>query len=118
MNLAILRQIRTTYRNSLKKSKTDYISNELIQNSKHYKRLYKTTNTILGKTKNRILSNLPELILTTKFTDNFIDKIDNIHKKTYEGNKPLICAITTQSPLLPQITLFSFTLPNNDELLT
>ena len=58
MNLAILRQICTTYRKSLKKAKTDYIANELIQNSNDYKRLYKTTNKLLGKTKNRIHPNL------------------------------------------------------------
>ena len=33
------------------------------------------------KTKNRILPNLPEFIFTTKFTNHFIDKIENIHKK-------------------------------------
>ena len=40
-----------------------------------------TTNKLLGKTKNRILPNLPELIFTTKFANHFIDKIDNIHNK-------------------------------------
>ena len=116
-NLAILRQIRTTYRNSLKKAKTDYISNELIQNSNNYKRLYKTMNKLLGKTKNRILPNLPESILTTNFAKYFIDKIDNIHNKLTKLINLPICAITTQSPLLPHITLSSFTLPTNDELL-
>ena len=117
MNLATLRHIRTTCRNSLTKAKTNYLSKELIQNNNDYKRLYKTTNTLLGKTKHRITQNLPELILTTTFANHFIDKIDNIHKQlTKLINLPL-CAITTQSPILPHITLTSFTLPTNDELL-
>ena len=74
-------------------------------------------NTLLGKTKNRILPNLPESILTTNFAKHFIDKIDNIHNKLTKLINLPICAITTQSPLLPHITLSSFTLPTNDELL-
>ena len=74
-------------------------------------------NKLLGKTKNRILPNLPESILTTNFANHFTDKIDNIHNKLTKLINLPICAITTQSPLLPHITLSSFTLPTNDELL-
>ena len=50
-------------------------------NSKDYKKLYNTTNKLLGRIKHTTLLDLPTDVLFNNFENYFIDKIDKIYDK-------------------------------------
>ena len=80
-NLSQLVIARTICRKALKYNKINYIKNIIETNSKDYKKLYSTTNKLLGRIKLNILPDLPTDVLFNNFANYFINKIDKIYDK-------------------------------------
>ena len=74
-NLLQLETARTIYRKALKYNKINYIKNIIETNSKDYKKLYNSTNKLLGRIKHNTMPDLPTDVLFNNFANYFIDKI-------------------------------------------
>ena len=66
---------------ALKYNKINYIKNIIETNSKDYKKLYNTTNKLIGRIKHNTLPDLPTDVLFNNFVNYFIAKIDKIYDK-------------------------------------
>ena len=114
-NLSQLVTARKIYRKALKYNKINYIKNIIETNSKDYKKLYNTTNKLLGRIKHNTLPNLPTDVLFNNFANYFIDKIDKIYDKL-TIKKTKLTILTKLKYLTTNAILSTFDLPTTTEI--
>ena len=114
-NLSQLVTARKIYRKALKYNKINYIKNIIETNSKDYKKLYNTTNKLLGRIKHNALPDLPTDVLFNNFANYFIDKIDKIYDKL-TIKKTKLTILTKLKYLTTNAILSTFDLPTTTEI--
>ena len=114
-NLSQLVTTSTIYRKALKYNKINYIKNIIETNSKDYKKLYNTTNKLLGRIKHTTLPDLPTDVLFNNFANYFINKIDKIYDKLTIKKTKLI-NLTKKKYLTTNAVLSTFDIPTITEI--
>lgn len=74
-----LKKLRKTYRTELRLTKIKYYSNKISQFPNDFKKMYDTTNKLLGKVKGTISPNIPDNTLCEKFVSFYRNKLDSMN---------------------------------------
>ena len=77
-HLNSFKQISYTYRSMIKKAKHDYYTDTIISAGNNYKKLFKISNSLLGRITPRILPDCIPSINATNFDNYFNNKIHRI----------------------------------------
>ena len=112
-NKIALIEASTTFKESIKMAKISYYHNKIVNCGNIAKLLYNVSDSIMGKTKEKILPDIISSDLCNQFSSFFTNKIEIIRQTIYN----LICIALPTLPYTPpsiSFLLSSFTPPSTD----
>ena len=112
-NKIALIEASTTFKESIKMAKISYYHNKIVNCGNIAKLLYNVSDSLMGKTKEKILPDIISSDLCNQFSSFFTNKIEIIRHTIYN----LICIALHTLPYTPPSTTFllsSFTPPSTD----
>ena len=116
-SLESLLKAKSYFKKSIEIAKNKYYYTEINQSTSNQKHLYGITNSLLGKSKERVLPDIPDNILCNNFSKYFVDKI-NILCSTFNNNQHNIHNISIDHSTLINQYLTEFQPPSNNLIQT
>ena len=116
-SLESLLKAKSYFKKSIEIAKNKYYYTEINQSTSNQKHLYGITNSLLGKSKERVLPDIPDNILCNNFSKYFVDKI-NILCSTFNNNQHNIHNISIDHSTSINQYLTEFQPPSNNLIQT